>query len=146
MKDKKPFKQWAREIQRALCLDNWRLSFAYYDEPSEKEETLATMHCNPQYFEMRLSIYPGFYKQAETAQFEILLHEFCHVLTEELYRTACAFAEGKNYHQESLETTRERNTTMIQLAATSLMGNTSLRKIYDKLNNSKHHNKQKTQP
>lgn len=132
----KPFKVWAREIQYAFGLENWRLSFEYFNEKDEGGAA-ATMHAQPQYFEMRLGIYPAFYEQAETHQFEIVLHEFCHVFTEELYRTAVAYSQGKNYHQDSLEATRERNTTMMHLACLTLMKNTKLQKMYSRLKNIK---------
>lgn len=146
MKVKKhPWKEWAKAVKNALCLNEWQLAFVTFDEDKEGNEgnmgPAACMGTQPQYMEMSLEIYPRFFELAETHQFEIIVHEFCHVLTDELYKTAVAFSQGKNYHQDSLEATRERNTTMTHLAVLSLMGNTELRKIYDKLSNIKHHNR-----
>lgn len=143
-KDK--IKEICKEIQKALGLFEWRLSYAWFDEEDSSKDgkrAAASMHTQPEYFEMRLSIYPAFFKEVEIHQFEILLHEFSHVLTEELYRAACAFAQGKNYHQDSLEQSRERNTTMVHLALLSLLASkeNKLGKVYNSLAVSKKNKK-----
>ncbi len=143
-KDK--LKDISNEIQKALGLGEWRLSYGWFDsdDTGEEKDAAASMMVMPQYFQLRMNIYPKFFKEADVSQFEIILHEFCHALTEELYKTAVGYAQGKNYHQDLLENARERNTTMVNLALLNVICNSEkLSKIYKGLNASKVHNKTK---
>lgn len=120
---KEEIKKVCAAIQRALGLENWRLQYMWFDKDGEGHEqsAAAAMRAQPEYFELTLRVFPAFFEEAESHQFEILLHEFSHALTEELYQTAKALADGCLIHKETIEHARERATSMTHLALLNLI-------------------------
>jgi hypothetical protein len=114
--------EYASEI---LLLNSFGRTFNWMEEDAETVDgcnKTATMTSDLKYKELVTSIYPCFWNETESQQFEIIFHEFCHVHTEHQYLVACDFHNDRLVTRREVEKAREYETALFEKAFIWLLG------------------------
>lgn len=104
-------------IQKEFCLREWDIDIHYMLEPKDgRPGVAAEIRTDHTYFNATITIYPRlleYWKDTDGLETikETLVHEFCHILTDPLYKVA--IDSVSNSGQEFLETLREQQTQHI---------------------------------
>lgn len=94
MKYPTKFKQFVRKLTNYLkfemYLHEWTVDMLYMEE--DFENRAAAIDIGQSYFEAKIKIYPLLYRMWKEGKHEdvarVIIHEFCHTLTEPLYYIA----------------------------------------------------------
>lgn len=69
-------------LKPKFFLQGWHIDIGVHKEPSyDNPEAAATMKPRNCYREATLDIYPPFFQQNEEDKRDIIVHEFCHIMT-----------------------------------------------------------------
>ncbi len=102
--------------KRKLFLDEWKIETRESNHNSVDEDgaqTLADINIDVIYLNALITIYPCFYKHNKETQEHTIVHELCHIFTQESYDNMHALLNGKLITPSSQEITIEKMTQRI---------------------------------
>ena len=103
-------------IRRDLFLHDWEIVYVFSDE--EEGEAFAKIGTLHNYLSCKITVFPNIIElwEAEDKEgvFKILLHEFCHVFTDPMYKIAIDAATNTNV--KYIEAIREEWTQRMSVA------------------------------
>ena len=118
-------------LKSYFYLHAWYISVLYMKEGKidDESEKIASMGSYEQYMDATLSLYPLANKMWKDGRYkkltECIVHEFCHTITDPLYRIAC---KGVSQREgENLELVRELSTQKISVIALHGLSSTDSR-------------------
>jgi hypothetical protein len=98
-----------------LFLGEWFITVNYAREDLPRDEqgsTLAEVSADPVYMNAAILIYPEWFRRDKGDREHAIVHELCHLVTEELYGHVRALREGslitEKHSSESLERLTQR--------------------------------------
>ena len=105
--------EYASEI---LLLNNFGRTWEWMEEDDKIDgcNKAASIGSDLKYKELTIEIYPCFWDETESQQFEIIFHEFCHVHTEHQYLVACDFHNDRLVTSREVEKAREYETVLFE--------------------------------
>jgi hypothetical protein len=112
-------KKFVREqislLKDRFYLQGWELSTDYFKFPnSDNSRVEARTSTEWGYRRILIEIYPPFWDVSEEEQKAILVHEFCHVLTSQIFVLLAQSREGKIVTADSVMEVNEHVTCWIQ--------------------------------
>ncbi len=113
---KKRIGLWLAKWQKRLNLQEWDseyIKFEEYNDP-DSPQTSAMIRLQPSYFGYGLHLYPRFFQLYTPSQQErMIVHELCHILTDELCRMAKHGQDLVLIHRIDIKDATERLTQRI---------------------------------
>lgn len=112
MKHQSLINKWKRK----LFLDEWKIEARESKNncvDDDGAQTLADININVTYLQAIITIYPCFYKQDKQTQEHTIVHELCHIITQEAYDNMHALISGKLVTHSAQEITIEKMTQRI---------------------------------
>lgn len=123
-KQKDFIRKCANHACNILLLNSYGRTWRWYEAGNAGKScnVAATMETDLKYKELEISIYPGFLEETEYKQFEIIFHEFCHVITEHQYMISVHLREDKLVTAREIEFAREHETSLMEKAFIWMLG------------------------
>lgn len=111
-KQRREVKRYINKWRPKLLLAEW---FFHTNFAVEDEGTGTTASCRPDtiYLRSDIVIYPCYWKNTRKEREEIIVHELCHCITEELFQASWDLHCGKHVTTKHLNDMRERLTQRI---------------------------------
>ena len=104
----------AKKWKRKLYLNEWNIHIVIKskDHP-DGPETRATCGVDSPYLECTINIYPSFFKGSKKRQEHDIVHELCHIITDEITTIAYNLKNGVLHHGHHISDANERMTTRL---------------------------------
>jgi len=102
--------------KRKLFLNEWNIETREASHNSVDEDgsqTLADINVDIVYLNALITIYPCFYKSSKESQEQAIVHELCHIITQEAYDNMHYLLNGKLITPSAQELTIEKMTQRI---------------------------------
>src|SRR5690606_114588 len=105
-------KEYVKEWRHKLYLNEWLISVEFSGNPHPREFA-ATIDINTKYLRALITIYPTFFDADIEVQKHCIVHELCHIITDEMNDNAYSLLNGKLHNSNQLESANERATQRI---------------------------------
>lgn len=112
MKHQSLINKWKRK----LFLDEWKIETRESKNncvDDDGAQTLADINVDVTYLNALITIYPCFYKSSKESQEQAIVHELCHIITQEAYDNMHYLLNGKLITPSAQELTIEKMTQRI---------------------------------
>lgn len=129
----KPTKQQREAIsdivtfaRRILYLNKWTIHTSYQKNNSNVGSNgcvYADIECDTKYFEAWINVYPELLNQSPSTVFSTILHELCHLVTEEQQILLNKVIKNEFINSEMVEIANEKETSTLQIVVESLLQN-----------------------
>lgn len=120
MKINKKQKAFINECTEHACnillLNSYGRIFVWNDNDMTEDgcNKNADISTDLKYKELVINIYPPLFENPQSRQFEIIFHEFCHVITEHQYMIGIHMHQDKLVTRREIEHEREHETSLME--------------------------------
>ena len=107
-----------------LFLNKWTIHVNYKKATSKVGPNgciYADIDCDTKYFEAWINVYPDLLQQTHDIVFSTILHELCHLVTEEQQELLNKVIKNEFINSEMVERANERETSTLQVIVESLL-------------------------
>jgi len=115
-KERKEVQRLINKWRPRLFLGEWYINLEYPTEDCSHKDgynTIADINTDTVYLNAKIRIYPAFFRKEKRVQEETIVHELCHIHTQELWDTALRLKNGYNVHEMAIQDSVEKTTQRV---------------------------------